>query len=208
MKQQSLLKNCLIEHQKPIAWCRSRLILSALIFAVFLPFPVNSHRGTLESFQVDDPCRIRVGDERIHFSAYTPTFTGNKSYCKAVPNIGPTNLVFDYEGKKLRHVTVEFEITKEPDGKRVFYQEPKRIKTGTVNGVVDFNEFGAGDYLVHVTIVDKNEKIDTHLPFTVGIEDESEGGSYKFLITVIIMIVVILFLLRVAIKSDKQAKSP
>ena len=149
---------------------RSKSFFCALLIAALLPAPVHAHRGTGEEI---DSCQIQVGIEKIHFTAYTPTFTQNKEYCKSIPNIGPTNLVFDYEGKKLRNVTVEFEITKEPDGTRVFYQEPKMIKTGTVNGLVDFSKYGAGEYLAHITIVHNNEKLDTHLPFLVGMEEES-----------------------------------
>nr|WP_305907015.1 hypothetical protein [Methylomarinum sp. Ch1-1]MDP4519732.1 hypothetical protein [Methylomarinum sp. Ch1-1] len=83
-----------------------------------------AHRGPADEI---DTCRIRVGSEKIHFTAYTPTFTQGTGYCQAIPNIGPTNLVFDYEGHKLRNDTVEFEITKEPEGTRIFHQEPKKL---------------------------------------------------------------------------------
>jgi hypothetical protein len=33
---------------------------------------------------------------------------------------------------------VEFEVTKEPEGTRVFYQAPEKIKKGTVDAKVDF----------------------------------------------------------------------
>lgn len=148
------------------------LVVTVFMICFFQALPVYAHRTSSE---VLDSCQIQVGAERVHFTAYTPTFTKNKEYCKAIPNIGPTNLVFDYEGKQLRHISVEFEVTKEPEGTRVFYQEPKKIVTGTVNGLVNFSKYGPGDYLAHITIVDKDDKLDTHLPFTVGFEEESEG---------------------------------
>jgi hypothetical protein len=40
--------------------------------------------------------------------------------------------VIDYEGKKLRHTTVEFEVTKEPAGTRVYYHSPEQITKGTI----------------------------------------------------------------------------
>ncbi|MFI3156741.1 MAG: hypothetical protein QX199_11350 [Methylococcaceae bacterium] len=36
----------------------------------------------------------------------------------------------------MRNLTVEFEVTKEPEGTRIFYLEPAKIKSGTVNGTV------------------------------------------------------------------------
>ena len=95
-----------------------------LIISALFPSSVYAHRGAVEEI---DPCRIRVGYERIHFTAYTPTISGRKEYCNSIPHLGPTNLVFDYEGKKLRDVTVGFEITKEPEGTRVFFKESEKI---------------------------------------------------------------------------------
>ena len=131
-----------------------------------------------------DTCRIPVGDQWVHFSAYTPAITQDTEYCRSIPDLGWTNLVFDYENKILRKMTVEFEITKEPEGGRVYYKEPKPHKTGTVNAVVDFNSFGAGDYLIHVTLVNEGKKIDAHLPLSVG-----SGGFFNaYLLTGLVAI--------------------
>jgi len=145
-----------------------------------------SHRGAADEV---DNCRIKVGFEKIHFTAYTPEFTKSKGFCQFIPNIGMTNLVFDYEGKKLRNVSIEFEVTKEPEGVRVFYQQPQKIKTGTVNAPVDFSKFGAGDYLAHVTIVHNGEKLDTHLPFSIGVGDTKiPWGKIVFFLLVVLFI--------------------
>ena len=166
-----------------------RVILCALLFSIVLPQSAYAHRGSDDE---TDPCRIQVGYEWIHFSAYTPTFTGNKNYCKAIPDVGVTNLVFDYEGKKLRKVSIEFEVTKEPEGTRIFYRPPDTSKSGTVDGTVDFSQFGPGNYRAHVTLVDGEKKLDTHIPFAVGIEDdESYIGIKRFLITFLVSAVII-----------------
>jgi hypothetical protein len=129
------------------------LSLYILMLAIALTPPAAlAHRGSGDG---TDPCRIQVGFEWIHFAAYTPKFTGNKSYCKAIPNLGMTNLVFDYEGKKLRQVSIEFEVTKEPEGTRVFYRPPDKSKSGTVDGAVDFSQLGPGKYQAQVTNVEK-----------------------------------------------------
>ncbi len=135
---------------------------------------VEAHRGAVDEV---DACNVRVGFERVHFTAYTPTLSGGMGYCTIIPKVGPTNLVFDYEGRSLRNVSVEFEITKEPDGKRVFYQAPQKIKTGTANGMVDFREYGAGSYLAHIAIVDKDQRLDTHIPFSVGVESVEDNSN-------------------------------
>ena len=122
-----------------------------------------------------DSCRIPVvGNHWVHFTAYTPTLTKDSEYCRSIPQAGPTNLVFDYETKQLRQLTIQFEITREPDGERVYYQPPQVQKTGTVNAAVDFSRFGEGDYLAHVTLVNDGKQIDAHLPFSVG-----GGGGFS-----------------------------
>lgn len=196
-----------LQRKRPDHFRKSRaplLILLGLIFGFQLPSTAFAHRGAVDEI---DPCRIKIGNEWVHFTAYTPQLTAGKGYCRAIPQVGVTNLVFDYEGKELRHVSVEFEITKEPEGTRVFYQEPKQIQTGTVNGVVDFGKFGPGNYLAHVTISDRGEKIDKHVPFSVGIEDESEGNFIPFLIFVSFLILAILIMLWMA-RSKRGKPSP
>ncbi|MGR9013092.1 MAG: hypothetical protein ACU83U_05555 [Gammaproteobacteria bacterium] len=163
-------------------------VLSALLLSLSFSAPSYSHRGAPNEVDI---CRIRVGTERIHFSAYTPEFTQSESFCRFIPNVGMTNLVFDYEGKKLRDVSIEFEVTKEPEGTRIFYQEPQKIKTGTVRADIDFAKYGAGDYLAHVTIAHDGEKLDTHLPFVVGAEEAAAPWVlYLFMLVAIVVLVV------------------
>ncbi len=149
--------------------------------SVIFPAQVQAHRGAAD--EVDD-CRIKVGFEYIHFSAYTPSISGSKTYCNKIPGVGETYLVFDYEGKKLRHVSIEYEITKEPEGTRVFFQKAAKILTGNVNQKVDFSQFGPGQYLAHVTVIDRDKKQDTHLPFEVGVELERSNTGLILLILI------------------------
>jgi len=164
------------------------LILSVLFLSLVLPGAVFAHRGAKNEI---DTCRFTVGNEVIHFSAYTPTFTGGEGFCRSIPNVGETHLVFDYEGNKLRKTTVEFEITKEPEGTRIFYQKPEKIKKGSVDALVNFDNVGAGagHYLAHVTIFYKGEKLDSHLPFSVGTEPENETNWVVIIISIILLIV-------------------
>jgi hypothetical protein len=175
-------------------------LFTLLCCLYILTFSTTSaaHRGPANEV---DNCRIRVGSEKIHFTAYTPTFTQSQGFCQAIPNIGKTNLVFDYEGHKLRDVTVEFEITKEPDGVRIFYQEPRKIKSGTLNAEVDFSQYGASDYLAHITIMNDGEKLDTHLPFAVGVEEEKSSGIWKIVIPAVFIAIMLFFMMRTS-KAD------
>lgn len=113
-------------------------------------------------------CRVEVGTHLVLFTAYQPQFTGTTPYCSDIPELGKTAIVFDYESKPLRNMTVEFEITKEPGKTRVFYQPPEIHPTGTFTRDVNFTE--AGDYIAHVTLVNEGQKYDAHVPFSVAEE--------------------------------------
>jgi hypothetical protein len=180
--------------------CRAIALFGLLIIA--LPSAVYAHRGASNEV---DACNILVGHERVHFTAYTPTFT-TKEYCQSIPHLGMTNLVFDYDGKGLRNLTVEFEVTKEPEGTRVFYQEPTKIKSGTVNGVVDFSKFGAGNYLAHVAIVHKDKSLDSHIPFSVGLEGEPSDNLPIKSLFIVALIAVVVYLMKQA--ANKRSARP
>ncbi|MCI0666589.1 MAG: DUF3324 domain-containing protein [Methylococcaceae bacterium] len=119
-----------------------------------------------------DTCRIPVAGHWVHFTAYTPMTSADTEYCSEIPDVGFTNVVFDYESKALRKMTVEFEITKEPEGTRIFHQDPTTMKAGTFNIPIDFTPHGPGDYLAHVTLINEGTKVDAHSAFKVG-----TGGS-------------------------------
>ncbi len=179
-------------------------ILSILFLVLILPSTANAHRGAKGEV---DTCRISVGSEVIHFSAYTPTLSGGKSYCHIIPEIGLTDLVIDYEGKKLRHTTVEFEVTKEPEGSRVYYHNPEKITKGSVDAKVDFSKFGAGNYLLHVTVLNKGETIDSHLPFSVGLEAAESVIPNKILFPLIIIIIIFAAMFFMSKSNKKQPPS-
>lgn len=120
-----------------------------------------------------DQCKIKIQDEWVHFTAYQPFTNPAEEFCENVPNLDtPTNLVFDYVGMKLRKMQVEFEITKEPEGTRIYYQAADKHKTGTINATMSFKE--KGDYLVHVKLIPEvGEPVDAHIKFSAG------GGASK-----------------------------
>ena len=156
----------------------------SLFIVLFFSLVSNSFAHRSEDEQ-RDPCRIQVGYEPMHFTAYTPTFSKSKQYCQEIPHLGLTNLVFDYEGKKLRQITIAFEVTKEPEGTRVFYQQPDKYLSGTFAKNVDLTTVGVGAYLAHIKIFHKGKTLDTHLPFNVK---PKSGFGLRFLMLMVLMI--------------------
>ncbi|MEE9355320.1 MAG: hypothetical protein V3U75_06995 [Methylococcaceae bacterium] len=139
----------------------------AVLFGLTLTFSNAWAHGGAAGTDTDQ-CKIQIQGEWVHFTAYQPMVAPGDEFCENIPELNsPTNLVFDYIGVKLRKLKVEFEITKEPEGKRVYYQEPYQHKSGTVNAKMKFEE--AGDYLVHVSLTpEQGDKVDAHIAFSVG----------------------------------------
>ncbi|MGR9074209.1 MAG: hypothetical protein ACU833_14205 [Gammaproteobacteria bacterium] len=154
-----------------------RMLRSCALLALFSPLLVSAHR--VPENQID-PCKIQVGYEQIHITAYVPTVYRAKQFCGSIPKPAATQLVFDYIGKKLRNHTLEFEVTKEPEGTRVFYREPTTNITGTMTAPIDFNRFGSGNYRVRITILHKGKRLDSYLPLQVGADSGFSGGLFKF----------------------------
>lgn len=156
------------------------LAMSMLAFAMLPSTPAWAHGGAGAS--TTDTCRVAVGSHWVHFTSYLPMLTGTEEYCTTIPAPGLANLVFDYEGKALRNMTVEFEITKEPEGTRMYHQPANTYPSGTVNAQVNLE---TGKYLAHVTLVNEGEKIDAHLPFAVATGNEADNNRMMFVVLVI-----------------------
>lgn len=167
---------------RTLEFIKHGLFALGLVAGSLLPLTAWSHGGA----SVDtDQCRVQIGSHLVHFTAYQPQLTGTTDYCNTIPETGPTIVVFDYEGKALRNMTVEFEITKEPEGTRVFYQPPSTHSNGTFNANVNFVE--PGKYRVHITLVNEGEKVDEHIGLTVG--GGAAGGSTTTWIVLLTLLV-------------------
>ncbi|MDD2739715.1 hypothetical protein A1359_15385 [Methylomonas lenta] len=127
-----------------------------------------------------DQCKFELEkDHWIHYTAYQPKAYPAEEFCGNLPDIDTkTQLVFDYQDQRYRGMSVEFEVTKEPEGTRVFYEEPKKHKSGTVildlpNGVPEI-----GKYLIHITLMqDNGERLDAHMGFKAGEGQPTSSGS-------------------------------
>ncbi|MCK5829111.1 MAG: hypothetical protein KAH20_02290 [Methylococcales bacterium] len=143
----------------------SFLSLIALLFSSTL-FAHGGAAGT-----DTDQCKFELEpDHWIHYTAYQSKQYPGDEFCGSLPeSAAHTQLVFDYQDIRYRNMAVEFEVTKEPEGTRVFFQDAKKHKSGTViltlpNGVPE-----SGKYLIHITLhKDNGERLDAHMSFKSG----------------------------------------
>lgn len=118
-----------------------------------------------------DQCKFELEpDHWLHYTAYQPTSYPGEEFCGSLPNLNATTLlVFDYQDVRYRNRAIEFEVTKEPEGTRVFFQEAKKHKSGTVNLNLANGVAEAGKYLIHITLLqDNGERLDAHMAFRAG----------------------------------------
>ncbi len=149
-----------------------------------------------------DQCKFELEkDHWIHYTAYQPNAFPAEEFCADIPRDKEMLiLVFDYQDQKYKDNTVEFEVTKEPEGKRVFFMEGAKHKKGTVelklpNGVPE-----PGQYLIHITLVPdpgEGERKDVHMAFKAG-GGPAMSGSSKFIYAVGIAGVLFMLYLSVA----------
>ncbi|MFZ2450841.1 MAG: hypothetical protein WAW36_10010 [Methylovulum miyakonense] len=118
-----------------------------------------------------DQCKFELEPSHwIHYTAYQPVAYSAEEFCGNLPGINTrTQLVFDYQDMRYRNMTVEFEVTKEPEGTRVFFLPAAKHKAGTVNLDLPNGVPEAGKYLIHITLVpDQGERLDAHMSFKAG----------------------------------------
>lgn len=150
---------------------KSQLITKILLGVLTLLFSASvwAHGGAKGTDT--DQCKFELEpDHWIHYTAYQPNAYPAEEFCANIPKEKEsTILVFDYQDQKYKNDTVEFEVTKEPEGTRVFFLEKAKHKKGTVelkmpNGVPE-----VGSYLIHITLVsDQGERKDVHMGFKAG----------------------------------------
>lgn len=135
-----------------------------------------------------DQCKFELEPGHwIHYTAYQPQAYPAEEFCGNLPDSTTmTQLVFDYQDVRYRDMNIEFEVTKEPEGKRVFFQEAAKHKSGTVvlnlpNGVPE-----AGQYLIHITLVPDaadvakigKDRLDVHMGFKAGAGQQTSTSGY------------------------------
>ncbi|MCX7101544.1 MAG: hypothetical protein NTX38_08640 [Methylobacter sp.] len=141
------------------------LVLLGLLFSA----TICAHGGAAGTDT--DQCKFELEPTHwLHYTAYQPNAFPAEDFCANLPRVNElTLLVFDYQDMKYRDMSVEFEVTKEPEGTRVFFLPGTKHKKGTVelrlpNGVPE-----AGKYLIHITLIpDAGERLDAHMSFKAG----------------------------------------
>jgi len=127
-----------------------------------------------------DQCKFELEkDHWLHYTAYQPKAYPAEEFCGNLPDVNTlTQLVFDYQDQRYRNMAIEFEVTKEPEGTRVFFSEAKKHKSGTV--VLNLPEGVAepGKYLIHITLLqDTGERLDAHMSFKAGAGQPASKSS-------------------------------
>jgi len=150
---------------------RKSIIKSSLLTLAGLFFSATlwAHGGAAGTDT--DQCKFELEPEHwIHYTAYQPLAYPAEDFCGNLPDIGTmTQLVFDYQDIRFRNMAVEFEVTKEPEGTRVFFMEAKKHKSGSVILKLDNGVPEAGKYLIHITLLkDGGERLDAHMGFEAG----------------------------------------
>lgn len=151
-----------------------------------------------------DQCKFELEkDHWIHYTAYQPKAYPAEEFCGNLPDLNTlTQLVFDYQDQRYRDRAIEFEVTKEPEGTRVFFEAAKKHKSGTVilnlaNGVPE-----QGKYLIHITLLqDSGERLDAHMGFKAGAGQATSTGSYGLYALILFAGLYILYLSSAGFKS-------
>lgn len=141
----------------------------AALFGLLFSTSIWAHGGAAGTDT--DQCKFELEPGHwIHYTAYQPSAYPAEEFCGSLPGTDTrTQLVFDYQDPRYRDMSIEFEVTKEPEGTRVFFLPASKHKSGTVNldlvsGVPD-----PGQYLIHITLVpDQGERLDAHMGFKAG----------------------------------------
>jgi hypothetical protein len=135
-----------------------------------------------------DQCKFELEPNHwIHYTAYQPASYPAEEFCGKLPGTDTkTQLVFDYQDMRYRDMAVEFEVTKEPEGTRVFFLPSAKHKKGTVildlpNGVPS-----PGQYLIHITLLPdehstenrvQGQRLDVHMGFKAGAGQAVSKGN-------------------------------
>ncbi|MCX7088405.1 MAG: hypothetical protein NTV00_10170 [Methylococcales bacterium] len=154
---------------------KGSLALAGLIFSASL----WAHGGAAGTDT--DQCKFELEPNHwIHYTAYQSKMYPGQDFCGNIPATDTlTQLVFDYQDMKYRDMAVEFEVTKEPEGTRVFFEAAKKHKSGTVALSLPEGVAEKGKYLIHITLLkDTGERLDAHMGFQAGTGEATSKSTY------------------------------
>lgn len=151
-----------------------------------------------------DQCKFELEkDHWLHYTAYQPKAYPAEEFCGKLPDINTlTQLVFDYQDQRYRNMAIEFEVTKEPEGKRVFFSEAKKHKSGTVVLNLPEGVPEEGKYLIHITLLqDSGERLDAHMSFKAGTGQPASKTSIGIYVLAFFAALYILYLSHAGFKA-------
>ena len=151
-----------------------------------------------------DQCKFELEPTHwLHYTAYQPKAFPGQEFCGNLPSLNTlTQLVFDYQDVRYRNMSVEFEVTQEPEGKRVYFLEKSKHQSGTVvlklpNGLPEKSK-----YLIHITLVpDEGERLDAHMGFRAGEGEQTSSKAYLLYAGLLFAGLYILYLSHAGFKS-------
>lgn len=157
------------------------------ILGLLLSAAVWAHGGAAGTDT--DQCKFELEPSHwIHYTAYQPKAFPAEEFCGKLPGSNtPTQLVFDYQDMRYRKMSIEFEVTKEPEGTRVFFLPASKHSSGTVNLELPNGVPDAGKYLIHITLVpDQGDRLDAHMSFTAGTGAKTSTSSFVLYVVFIL----------------------
>jgi len=157
------------------------------ILGLLLSTAVWAHGGAAGTDT--DQCKFELEPSHwIHYTAYQPKAFPAEEFCGKLPGSNtPTQLVFDYQDMRYRKMSIEFEVTKEPEGTRVFFLPSKKHSSGTVNLELPNGVPEAGKYLIHITLVpDQGDRLDAHMSFTAGTGAKTSTSNFVLYVVFIL----------------------
>jgi len=153
----------------------------------------------------DDVCIIRIDFYSAHFTAYQPNTSGNKQFCRDLPDTGETIFVLDYLHQSLKEVPVDFRIIRDVTGlgrfvkpkhveaiegieqHTVFYQSPTVRPDASLKIEYEFVEEGAYIGIVTAGHPSKDTVYTTVFPFEVG------GSNFAWLAPLFLLLAAAVF---------------
>ncbi len=155
-----------------------------------------------------DQCKFEIEpDHWIHYTAYQPMAFSGEEFCGNLPSLNTlTKLVFDYQDPRYRNMSVEFEVTKEPEGSRVFFMEAQKHKSGTVVLTLPKGISEQGKYLIHITLVpDEGDRMDVHMGFQAGFGESVGTGTLGLYALILLAALYVLYLSHEGFKQKVDA---
>jgi len=164
----------------------NRVFCHAILSVVMMLIPTVSTLAGGGLALEGDTCIIRIDFYSAHFTAYQPNTSGNKQFCRDLPDTGETIFVLDYLHQSLKEVPVDFRIIRDVTGQgrfvklkhveaigdiekhTVFYKSPTVRPDASLKIEYDFSEEGAYIGIVTAGHPSEDTIYTAIFPFEVG----------------------------------------